>query len=160
MALLQSRLNAMREERFDLPTECEFVTSTGNTALESGASSELQAWLTGLLFGHQKLEPVWLAAWTHMQAKLNSDTKDDNHNNESEGLLFSARKDLSHCLRMFSTFANPELAIQQAEQNGNPQLAEKLPIIFKSFHLALKQYVDISGKLVSYLPNQFEMYSE
>ena len=139
LARLKSRLSSMRDERFHLPDNCCFETNASNVALSH--------WLTGLLFGHQQLDVVWQDAWQQMLTK----------NPQAQKNL---RRDLSHCLRMFSTFADPHLAIQQAKDNGNPELEAKLPQIFLSFPKALQQYVDISGKLVSYLPNQFELYQE
>lgn len=140
LALLKSRLNEMKDEQFFLPKECTY-------SKEQTSSDPLQQWLTGLMYGHQKLEPVWQDAWKHMVEKTPED----------QPIL---QRDLSHCLRMFSTFAHPDLAIEQAMQRGNEELADKLPAIFNSFPKALKQYVDISGKLVGFMPNQFEMYKE
>jgi len=136
---LKFRLSSMRDECFILPKGCEYKEGESNLALTH--------WLTGVLYGHQQLEPVWREAWKHMQEKAP----------ESQESLM---RDLSHCLRMFSTFANPELAIEQAKERGTANLEQKMPHIFQSFPKALQQYVDISGKLVSYIPNQFEMYQE
>ncbi len=139
LELLKSRLTDIRDERFLLPQECDYTADGDNQALK--------LWLTGLLFGHQQLEGIWQDAWQQMLDK-DPDAQPD------------LKRDLSHCLRMFSTFADPQLAVSQAEQRGNSELSAKLPIIFQSFSKALKQYVDISGKLVGYIPNQFEMYQE
>lgn len=139
LELLKSRLSEMRDDQFPLPKDCTYSSERNN--------DELKQWLTGLLFGHQQLEQVWQEAWQHMMKQ----------DPEAQPKL---KRDLSHCLRMFSTFANPDLAISQAEQRDNHELAEKLPVIFESFPKALKQYVDISGKLVGYIPNQFELYEE
>ncbi|MCY7295327.1 UPF0149 family protein [Alteromonas sp. a30] len=136
---LKSRLSSMRDERFYLPERCQFEAQSSN--------QDLTDWLTGLLVGHQQLESVWQDAWQHMLKGAP----------EEQAAL---RRDLSHCLRMFSTFADPTLAIQQAKETGNLSLEGKLAQIFLSFPKALQQYVDISGKLVSYLPNQFELYQE
>lgn len=136
---LKFRLSSMRDEQFHLPKACTFGIEDTNSALTQ--------WLTGLLFGHQQLEPIWHNAWKQMQEKAPE---------EQPALM----RDLSHCLRMFSTFANPDLALAQAKENGNSGLEEKMPQIFLSFPKALQQYVDISGKLVGYIPNQFEMYEE
>lgn len=139
LALLKHRLAEMRDETFLLPKDCQFNAKQSNLPLKQ--------WLTGLMIGHQQLEPVWLQAWQCVQEK-------------QPGALPELQRNLSHCLRMFSTFAEPELAIEQAQQRGNKALAEKLPAIFQSFPKALKQYVDIAGLLVSYIPNQFEMYEK
>lgn len=139
LALLKHRLAEMRDETFALPEECRFDTDKSNLALTQ--------WLTGLMIGHQQLEPVWLDAWQCVQK-------------QQPERLPDLQRDLSHCLRMFSTFAEPQLAIEQAQQRGNDALAAKLPVIFQSFPKALKQYVDISGELVGYMPNQFEMYDK
>ena len=139
LALLKHRLSEMQDETFLLPKDCQFHATQSNLPLKQ--------WLTGLMVGHQQLEPVWLEAWQCVQQ-------------QEPQVLTKLKRDLSHCLLMFSTFAEPELAIEQAKQKGNNELVEKLPVIFQSFPKALKQYVDISGSLVSYIPNQFEMYDK
>jgi uncharacterized protein len=70
------------------------------------------------------------------------------------------QKDLSHCLYMFTTFADIPLAVKQAENRGNDQLLNILPKIFLSFPETLKTYVGLSGRLVDYLPNQFETFEQ
>jgi uncharacterized protein len=69
-------------------------------------------------------------------------------------------KDLKHCLLVFSTFANPPAAIAQAKERGEMNLEDKLPMIAQSLQSTLLQYVSISGKLASFLPNQFETFAQ
>jgi uncharacterized protein len=61
---------------------------------------------------------------------------------------------------MFTTFADIPLAIKQADDRGNDQLFNILPKIFLSFPETLKIYVGLSGRLVDYLPNQFETFEQ
>lgn len=112
---------------------------------DNQVTNPLSQWLTGLLFAHQQLQPVWQGAWQQMQEKMLEDVQQH-------------QKDLRHCLSMFSTFADMPLAIRQASEKGNPALAEQLPIIFNSLPLALAKYIKLSGKLVNYLPDQFEQF--
>mgnify|MGYP003678776185 FL=1 len=72
----------------------------------------------------------------------------------------AATKDLSHCLTMFSTFADLPLAFEQAKVRDNDkQFVALLPTVFLSLPPALQTYVNLSGTLVEYLPNQFETFS-
>jgi uncharacterized protein len=68
------------------------------------------------------------------------------------------QKDLKHCLNMFSTFADIPFALQQASRKGNTQLETNLATIYQSLPDTLRTYVKTSGKLVDYLPNQFETF--
>lgn len=140
LELLQQCLKKMRDNEFSLPEECEFN--------ETELSNEpLRQWLTGLLLAHKNLQGVWQDSWDKMVEK-------------SPESCAKLQQDLSHCLRMFSTFADAELALVQAQQRGNDKLESVLPKIFLSFPKALKQYVDISGELVTYIPNQFETFEK
>ena len=136
LALLKHRLAEMRDEIFIAQRLIQRRT----------IHLPLKQWLTGLMPA-TSVGSVWLQARQCVQ-------------DQQADALPKLQRDLSHCLRMFSTFAEPELAIEQAQQRGNDELAEKLPTIFQSFPKALKQYVDIAGLLVSYIPNQFEMYEK
>lgn len=112
-------------------------------------SRALRDWCKGLLIAHSAREEYWQGAWSKMQAK--SATK--------APLL---AKDLKHCLLMFTTFANPHEAIEQAnEKDGSGKaLAKKLPTIAKSLNECLLKYVAISGELAAFLPNQFETFQK
>lgn len=112
-----------------------------------GPENPVSQWFAGLLFAHRALESVWQDAWQQMQAKMDCD-------------LQTHQKDLRHCLSMFSTFANMPLAIEQAQIKGNAELKQQLPQIFLSLPMALGKYVYLSGRLVSYLPDQFEQFKQ
>lgn len=109
----------------------------------------LSQWCSGLLMAHGAREQFWQGAWNKMEALSNDKAA-------------SLAKKLKHCLLMFSTFANPKGAINDAEKKdgSGAALAEKLPIIAKSLEEALRQYVGISGELAAYLPNQFETFKK
>jgi uncharacterized protein len=139
-AFFKQCLVEMQSERLSLP---EFATysSDNHTALSQ--------WCSGLLMAHTAREKYWQGAWDKMQVKSASDAP-------------QLAKDLKHCLLMFSTFANPKGAINDANKKdgSGAALAEKLPIIAKSLDDALRKYVAISGELATYLPNQFETFQK
>ncbi|MCV2886430.1 UPF0149 family protein [Aestuariibacter sp. AA17] len=136
MSLLQFQLQHMRDETIVLPPHCDYAEDLHAPACQ---------FLAGLLSAHAQLEGVWQHAW---QCKAKKQPDD----------LPEMKRDLTHCLKMFSTFANVPLAKQQAQRVGNDGLIEKLPVIFQSLPQAMTKYVALSGDLVSYLPNQFETF--
>ncbi len=145
MAMLQHQLRLMRDERVTLdktysaPQDAHFIESN---------ELPLSRWCSGVLAGHSQLEDVWNNAWQKMQ-------------NHSPQHMILAAKNLTHCLTMFSTFADLPLAYQQAQQRNNEeQFVSLLPTVFLSLEPALKTYVGLSGQLVEYLPNQFETFSQ
>jgi uncharacterized protein len=140
MKILQLQLKSMSEENIHLPIDITFNQ-------DSHKQSSVALWCQGMLFGHSQLESVWQNAWNKMQ--VNDDTQ-----------MQPLQKDLSHCLYMFTTFADIPLAVQQAEKRGNDQLLNILPKIFLSLPQTLKTYVGLSGRLVDYLPNQFETFEQ
>jgi uncharacterized protein len=109
----------------------------------------LSQWCSGILMAHSARETYWQGAWDKMQAKSAHEAP-------------KMAKDLKHCLLMFSTFANPDDAIDDANKKdgSGAALADKLPLIAKSLEDALLQYVAISGELAAYLPNQFETFQK
>lgn len=135
---LQSQLKQMRDGKIDLPEGLQLPQAPY-------ADNALAHWMRGLLLAHSHLNEVWQKAW---QAMLDKHSSDVSH----------LQKDLKHCLSMFSTFADIPFALQQAQNKGNAQLARKLPAIYLSLPDALRTYVFTSGKLVDYLPNQFETF--
>jgi uncharacterized protein len=100
-----------------------------------------------MLLAHRQLEPVWHNAWNKMLLTKQAEVR-------------QLQKDLSHCLYMFTTFADIPLAIEQAQSRGNDKLPNILPKIFLSFPQTLKTYVSLSGRLVDFLPNQFETFEQ
>ncbi|WP_299076801.1 UPF0149 family protein [uncultured Paraglaciecola sp.] len=140
MKVLQVQLKSMSEEKIHLPLGVTFHAN-------SQEPSAVALWCQGILFGHSQLEPVWQHAWNKMKISGVSQMQ-------------QLQKDLSHCLYMFTTFADVPLAVKQAEKRGNDQLLNILPKIFLSFPETLKTYVGLSGRLVDFLPNQFETFEQ
>lgn len=140
MKMLQEQLKSMSEEKIHLPNGITFSQND----LEQ---SSVAIWCQGMLFGHNQLELVWQEAWDKMRVSEVTQMR-------------QLQKDLSHCLYMFTTFADIPLAVQQAEKRGNDQLLNILPRIFLSFPETLKTYVGLSGRLVDFLPNQFETFQK
>jgi len=119
---------------------------------QASPSSEdpLRQWCAGILMAHSAREQFWHGAWRKMQKKDPIEAP-------------KMAKDLKHCLMMFTTFADPDAAIQEAKSkdaNATSNLAEKLPLIANSLGETLHTYVNLSGKLASYLPNQFETFKQ
>lgn len=139
MGMLQTQLKNMSDEVIQLPQGIGFQPHV--------EQDDLSFWCQGMLLGHSQLEPVWQAAWDKMQVTEQQE-------------MYQLQKDLSHCLNMFSTFANVPLAIQQAKLRGNENLANMLPKIYQSFDKSMKTYVGLSGRLVDFLPNQFETFKQ
>lgn len=140
MKMLQEQLKSMSEEKIHLPLGISF-------SKEEHTQSSVAVWCQGMLFGHSQLESVWQNAWNKMQVSEMTQMQ-------------QLQKDLSHCLYMFTTFADIPLAVKQAENRGNDQLLNILPKIFLSFPQTLKTYVGLSGRLVDFLPNQFETFEQ
>jgi uncharacterized protein len=140
MKMLQEQLKSMSEEKIHLPLGISF-------SQEEHTQSSVAVWCQGMLFGHSQLESVWQNAWNKMQVSEMTQMQ-------------QLQKDLSHCLYMFTTFADIPLAVKQAENRGNDQLLNILPKIFLSFPQTLKTYVGLSGRLVDFLPNQFETFEQ
>ncbi|WP_166422309.1 UPF0149 family protein [Paraglaciecola sp. 20A4] len=145
MAMLQHQLRLMRDNLVVLDkTYC----APQHVDLHKSSELPLSRWCSGVLTGHSQLEGIWNNAWQKMQKR-------------SPQNMTLASKNLTHCLTMFSTFADLPLAYQQAQQRSNEeQFVNLLPTVFLSLEPALKTYVGLSGQLVEYLPNQFETFSQ
>lgn len=135
--LLREQLQCMREEKVHLPSDLTYENS----------QEALQRYMSGLVAGHGLLESHWDNAWQSMLNEKPEDSK----------LLY---EDLMRCLKMFTTFANTKMAIEQATARGQDNFAQSLPALSQSLSTILQDYVRISGQLVSYLPNQFEVYQD
>ncbi|MFQ3198728.1 MAG: hypothetical protein ACI8R9_000965 [Paraglaciecola sp.] len=143
MTMLQQQLGLMRDERVDLPASLILPEDYQERSAQDMA---LCQWFSGLLAGHSLLESLWQKAWQ---------SRDKKHPHS----MPDAVKTLSHCLSIFSTFADIGLAMEQsAQRTDKDNFASMLPKIYRSLPLALRQYVILSGELVEYLPNQFESY--
>ncbi|MGQ8365952.1 UPF0149 family protein [Glaciecola sp. 1036] len=130
-------LTEMRTEHFQLPDYIEFQYEGDNFALES--------FFQGLLVAHHQSEKVWQHAWQKMQVK-------------SPELAPKLAKKLKHCLMMFSTFSDVNAALDKAKARGQIDFGNNLQKISASLPLAMQQYIEISGALVDFLPNQFETF--
>ena len=138
MTLMQHQLKQMRDETVSFPHHYQFSEQTDSPASD---------WLNGLLAGHSQLEGVWQTAWQTVAE-------------QQPKKLPGMQRDLKHCLMMFTTFADVPMAINQAQKVNNEALIERLPQIFKSLPDALKKYVDLSGQLVGFMPDQFEVFKK
>jgi uncharacterized protein len=107
----------------------------------------LQRWAQGLLMAHGAREAYWQNAWNKMQ-------------DQAPDKAPKLAKDLSHCLLMFTTFADPQKALTEAKKKGDSKLLSKLPLIAQSLQTSLETYVSLSGTLAAFLPNQFETFSQ
>jgi uncharacterized protein len=136
-------LASMHNNSLCLPDYAVYSSSSvGGNSVEP-----LREWCEGILVAHIGREKVWQSAWNKMQAQTPEKAP-------------QLAKDLKHCLLMFSTFADPEKAIEEAntKEGGGELLAQKLPVIAKSLQDTLHKYIAISGELAAFLPNQFETF--
>lgn len=134
-------LQQMKDKLQTLPSYCVFEDDSNKW----DANNPLAQWLKGVLMAHSSMESVWQNAWKLMQER----------NPEQAPEL---AKQLKHSLGMFSTFADINLALEQASLRGQVDFEKKLPLIAKSLPDSVATYVSISGELASYLPNQFETF--
>jgi len=139
MSVLQEQLREMRADTFHFPMHGSKLPESPSTELP------ISKWLSGLLLGHSQLQPVWQHCWQHVESK-------------QADKLPTLQRDLKHCLMMFSTFANIPLAIEEATRKGNLKLLDNFDNIFAALPEALKTYVDLSGTLTQFLPDQFETF--
>lgn len=135
--MLKEQLQTMRDDQIVLPDDCQYPQKEHNLSL----------WLKGLLAGHSLMEKTWQQGWDAMLQKQQVDAE-------------SLSLDLKRCLKMFTTFANPEASIASAQQAGDPDYQEKLQKLAPSLSAILRDYVRISGELVTHLPNQFEVFEQ
>ncbi|BDX08178.1 UPF0149 family protein [Planctobacterium marinum] len=140
MQLLKEQLQAMRDNKINLPADCHF-----NPKPES--NDNLTSWMQGLVVGHGLLEKVWQEAW---QAMMNAEPEASEQ--------FSKR--LTRCLKMFTTFADTDMAAKQAQERNTEDFEQKLPILAKSLSSTLQEYVKLSGELVDFLPQQFDTFQK
>ena len=146
MTMLQTQLKRMTDRASLLPDESAFKERELNKISgQTPTDHPLSLWCSGVLTGHAQLESVWANAWDKMMSQVPDE-------------LLSRQKQLKHVLSMLSTFANIPLAVEQAQNKGNNQLEAHLPTIARSLPNTIKEYVDLSGSLVSYLENQFETF--
>ncbi|WP_395340149.1 UPF0149 family protein [Ningiella sp. W23] len=138
-AAFKSCLASMRDGELRLPDYAQYC------GLEN--SNALQKYCSGIVYAHQSVENCWQQAWQIMQVKSPDEAP-------------KLAKDLKHCLLVFSTFAEPAVAIAQANDRGEIGLGEKLPVIAKSLQSAMDTYVATSGALAAFLPNQFETFEQ
>jgi uncharacterized protein len=143
---LQSQLKRMTDEKMLLPDETAFTdTALRKTDELCKTNSALSLWCSGILAGHSQLETTWASAWDKMMEQAPEE-------------LTQRQRQLTHVLSMLSTFADVPMAIKQAEKKGNLQLKAHLPAIARALPNTIKEYVALSGSLVSYLENQFETF--
>lgn len=143
MGMLQQQLIDMRSGAKLFPPAYQLP----ETIADDASFCPTSEWLNGLLFAHSKLEPIWQACWDQVIEK-------------SPEKLTKYQKNLKHCLLMFSTFANLPMAIKQAQKVNNLKLLDNLPKVFNSVPIALLTYVELSGELALYLPDQFETFEK
>lgn len=153
----QSQPEALNHHDWERITDCLIKTLRDTLALmkagktlipKSYASpkafnshSDQAVWLTGFLFAHQQLQPVWQAAWEYLEKSSQTQAE-------------TAASTLKHCLKMFSVLADPDAVTH------NDDVREQLPHIAKTLPRALSQYVALANELAGFLPNQFESFTE
>ena len=139
MAQLKEVLKAMRDEASVFPSRFSLPLSSEN-------EDAISLWCQGLMFAHGQFEPVWAQAWDKMASA-------------DEDVSIKLEKDLKHCLKMFTTFADIKSAKARADAAGNDELISKLPQVSNSLPVSVETYAALAGKLATYLPNQFETFA-
>ena len=142
---LRAHLDVMRNEALSLSPD--FLVANN---MKSGVrpSKALVEWLNGLLQGHKHVEPVWQSAWDRF-AKQSS---------ALAGQAESPEVRLARCLKLFSTLANVELALQYRNEKQTAQLEANLEMLIKQVPSMLRDYIQLAGELADALPNQFETF--
>lgn len=142
MYCLRDTLDAMRQEQVLLPA-----------GLISGdmPGADLQAWLKGLLQGHQQVESLWQHAWDRAR---NAPEQDQGLDQEDP-----ARR-LQRCLKLFSTLADVEAACQVRSASQARTLRQHIPQLMRQLPGMVGEYVTLAGELAAFLPHQFEMYQD
>lgn len=135
--LLRDTLSTMRQSEPYLPNHCTW-------SLQPKKRASLHHWLTGLLAAHQCVEGQWQMSWD--KAPMNHDTE-------------IMAKDLSRCLKLFSTLARPELYLENMTQQQREEFESNLPVLANQLPAILQDYVRLAGELAQFLPNQFEMFT-
>lgn len=115
----------------------------------------VERWLTGLLAGHQLVEPTWRAAW---QAAGKHEQHSDNDTDCASDTPHDPAKTLTRCLKYFSTFANFELALKSRDAQQRMALQQNIDGMLSLMPAMLREYVNLANDLANYLPNQFETY--
>ncbi|MGJ8630151.1 MAG: UPF0149 family protein [Glaciecola sp.] len=100
--------------------------------------------LQGVLLVHQAQEKQWQKAWDTMP----------------ETAQVAHSKTLQQCLSMMTTFADVPLAISKKSPAQQPAFISALPQLFLSLPNTIERYVGLSGQVASYLPNQFEQFTQ
>ena len=142
---LRAHLDVMRNDALSLSPDFLLATK-----IQSGVrpSKALVEWLNGLLQGHKHVEPVWQSAW-------------DRFAKQSAALAEQAESPevrLARCLKLFSTLANVELALQYRNEKQTAQLEANLEMLIKQVPSMLRDYIQLAGELADALPNQFETF--
>lgn len=136
MSGLRDTLDTMRQSQGLLPAHCSWQE-------EEGERERLQSWLTGVLQGHQQLEPVWQQAWDSAPRKAGTEAPD---------------KRLSRCLKLFSTLARPQLALQNRSPEQASHLSANFVALARQLPAIVHDYVELADELAGQLPNQFETF--
>lgn len=137
MASLRDSLSAMRDQRSVLPVECIWSD-------DKASRRPLELWLTGILMGHKKVEPIWSSCWDSFKGDVDQQE------------VMAA--DLTRCLKLFSSLANVDLTLQSATPEKAKEFRQNCPLLAKQLPGVLKNYIEIAGELAGHLPNQFETF--
>ncbi len=122
----------------------QFQSQQSSIAKTAQTSPDYAVFLQGVLFVHAAQQAQWQAAWEYMP--------------QAEQAIHS--KTLSHCLSLFTTFADVTLSLSNKSEDQQAALVNALPQIFASLPGALTQYIELSGVLAGYLPDQLEWFND
>lgn len=132
-------LAAMRARKMLVPTRL----NSGLSAHQAQVPESVMLWCQGVMTGHQQLESVWQCAWT----------------SEAAARIDSAEKRLERCLRLFSTLASPDMALQRRDEASRARLQAALPQLVSQLGIILQDYILLADELAQCLPHQFETFT-
>lgn len=146
MACLRMHLDVMRHEGIALPAGCRWDEQQAVTVTEATFPDDVSVWLKGLLTAHHHVEGDWQHAWQ----TSNSSASD----NETRAVR------LKRALRLFSTLADIDLALEARTAEQAQALKNNLTLLWRQLPQQLADYVALSGELEGLLPNQFETFQQ
>lgn len=141
MDTLSQVLGAIHQSDFSF---CEAWQWQPSVEEGEAVNAQYSEFLQGVLLVHQAQEAQWQKAWDTMPPAAQIEHS----------------KTLQQCLSMLTTFADVPLAISKKSSEQQHAFVSALPQLFLSLPNTIKRYVELSGQVASYLPNQFEQFTQ
>ena len=140
MDTLSQVLGAIHQSDFSFCEAWQWQQTAEEVDSQNAQYSEF---LQGVLLVHQAQETHWQKAWDTIPSAAQVEHS----------------MTLQQCLSMLTTFADVPLAISKKSPEQQHAFVSALPQLFLSLPNTIKRYVELSGQVASYLPNQFEQFT-